>query len=114
MAAMQEVSRYFKQLYQILGNRRWGERLPIQGKVNATWKNQYGQLITHACSGLDVSANGISVVSEEPATISADAYLYSSEHRLKTFAEVRHCTRGAGGYRIGFRLRAEPAVWDGF
>ena len=105
---------YFKQLYQLLGNRRRGERSPFEGSVNATWKNRYGQLTTHACSGLDVSSSGMSVVSEQPAVVSADAYLYSSAHRLKTFAAVRYCTRDAGGYRIGFQFRAEPAAWDGF
>ena len=94
------MTRYFKQPYQLLGNRRKGDRLPIEGKVNATWKNQY--------------PNGIFVVSDEPASISADAYLYSSAHRLKAYAAVRHCTPGAGGYRIGFQFRAEPDVWDGF
>jgi PilZ domain len=108
------IVHYFQELYLTLANRRRHDRLPIEGPVNATWKNQYGQLITHTCSGLNVSARGISLVSEEPAAISADAYLYSSTHRLKTYAAVRYCTRDRSGYRIGFQFRAEPAVWDGF
>jgi hypothetical protein len=114
MRAIGGITHYCKQFYLILGNRRSQERVPIEGTVNATWKNQYGLLVTHACSGLNLSADGISLVSEEPASVSTDVYLYSSVHRLKTFAAVRYCRPDESGYRIGFLFREQPVVWDGF
>ena len=114
MRAIRGITHYFKRAYQIMANRRKDERLPVAGTVNATWKNQYGQLVTCTCKTLNLSPHGVAVLSEEPATPSADAYLYSSGHRLKSFAAVRYCTRTGAGYRIGFQFRAVPAVWDGY
>ena len=114
MQVIREIAHCFTQIYQTLGNRRRHERVAFEAKVNATWKNQYGQMVTHSCTALNVSPAGISVISEEPAMVSTDAYLHSSAHQLKAFAAVKYCKPGPNGYTIGFQFRPQPAVWDGF
>jgi hypothetical protein len=114
MQAIREITHYCKLVYKTLGNRRRHERLPIEGPVNATWKNRYGQLVTHACNCLDVCQKGVAITSAEPASVSADVYVYASRYGLKSFASVRYCRPDAAGYRIGLHFRAEPAMWDGF
>jgi hypothetical protein len=114
MQAIRGITCYCKLVYRRLGNRRRYDRLPVEGPVNATWRNQYGQLVTHTCNGVDVSQKGIAIRSEEPAPVSTDVYVYCSRYGLKSFASVRYCSPGASGYRIGLKFRAEPLVWDGF
>jgi hypothetical protein len=114
MQAIREITRYCKLVYQTLGNRRGEGRLPLEGPVNATWKNRYGQLTTHPCNGLDVCGKGMAITSEEPAPVSTDVYLYASRYGLKSFASVRYCRPDRGGFRIGLSFRAEPAQWGGY
>jgi len=113
-ALKDSIVHFSRQLYQTLGNRRRDERQPISGTVNVTVKNQYGQLTTRTCTCLNLSATGLALESEEPIPISADAYLYSSQYGLKSFAAVRYCLRCTSGYQIGVQFRAEPKVWDGY
>jgi len=114
MPAIEGITQYFKQFYNTLANRRRYDRLPIEGVVNATWRNQYGQLVTRTCQSLDLSPNGLAAQSEEAAPVGADAYLHSSRHGLSTFALVCYCTPGEKGHRIGFQFRKAPEVWEGF
>ena len=105
---LNSVVQYSRLIYQTLGNRRGDDRHSISGVVNASWKSRYGEVLTYACNGLNLSASGVAVASPEPVSVSSDAYLDSSEHHLNAFAVVRYCRKLAAGYQIGLEFRSMP------
>jgi hypothetical protein len=99
--------RYARSFYELLGNRRKFERVPMSGTIFITCKGAVVDT-THVCSCVDISPRGIAVDCPEPLTVDGFFQLHSEERGPRRVARVRYCIARDGRHRIGLEFSAEP------
>jgi PilZ domain len=101
------IARYARKFYELLGNRRKFERVPMSGTVFVVRK---GSVVdeTHVCSCLDISPRGIALDCPEPLAVDSFVQLYSDDHASWRLARVRHCGHLSSRYRVGLEFVAKP------
>jgi len=98
--------RYARTFYELLGNRRKFERIPVSGTVVVVRKGSVVDT-THTCSCVDVSLRGIALDCPEPLKVDELVQLQSDD-QITSQARVRHCGQSDGGYRVGLEFVAKP------
>ena len=109
---VEKLKDYGRSLYSLLGERRKAERMDFSCSITVSCKDRYGQLTTHVCRCLNVSARGIGLISPEPVPENSDIYLHSENHNLKRFARVKYCVRKGDSNYLGCYFQAAPAYWN--
>jgi hypothetical protein len=101
------VVRWAESFYEILGNRRKFERLPIPGTISVTCK---GSAVdnTFTCSCIDFSPRGIGIDSPEQMVVDTVIELSSDDHSAHHLACVRYCLQRSASYRVGLEFIADP------
>jgi hypothetical protein len=100
--------RYARSIYQLLGNRRRFERLPLSTVVFLTVRGTVLNT-TLSCAGVDVSPRGIAVDSPEELALDTFVAVHSEEQGPVRWAQVRHCRPRQDTYRIGLEFVTETA-----
>jgi c-di-GMP-binding flagellar brake protein YcgR len=103
---------YGRSFYSLLGERRKTERVEFACSITVSCKNRYGQLTTHACTCLNVSAKGMGFVSPESIAANSDVYIHSETHNLKRFAHVSYCSQKGDRNYVGCYFRPAPEYWN--
>jgi hypothetical protein len=106
-----KLVRYGRSFYYLLANRRKFDRHPVSGKIMATCKDKYGQLITHVCTCVDLSLRGIAIDAPELLPAEMDVHLDSDELDFRHFGRVRYCSQHGSEFRVGLEFTAEPEYW---
>jgi hypothetical protein len=101
------VARHVRRFYELLGNRRKSERIPMSGTVFVTCKG-YAVDSTHECSVVDISRGGIAIDCPEAIAMDALVLLHSDEHGSQRPARVRYCIHRCLLYRVGLQFIALP------
>ncbi len=98
--------RYARSFYQLLGNRRKFERVPMSGPV---WVTSKGAVIdtTLQASCCNVSTRGIGLECLEALTVNAFVQVHSDEYGPKKLARVRYCIPHEDRYRAGVEFIAD-------
>ena len=100
------IVRYGSKFYQLLGNRRKFERLPLSGAITAKCSG-YCTEKTYDCACRDISLRGIGIVSAEPMAPPMYVHLYSDEQACSHSAIVRYCITCGNVFRIGLEFISE-------
>jgi hypothetical protein len=98
--------RYARSFYELLGNRRKFDRVPMPGPVAVTCKGSVVNTV-HLCSCLDISPRGMAVECPESLTVNAFVQLQSESHGPSRLARVRYCIPSGDRYRAGVEFVAE-------
>jgi len=101
------IVRYARKLYELLGNRRKFERVPMSGTVFVVCKGSVVDT-THTCACVDISLRGIGLDCPEPVIVDAFVQLHSDDHGTWRLARVRHCALRGSRYRVGLEFAAKP------
>src|SRR5690349_13011146 len=102
---VEKLMDYGRSLYTLLGERRKAERMEFACSITVSCKNRCGQLTTHACSCVNISAKGMGFVSAEPIPENSDVYIHSETHNLRRFARIRHCNQQGDRSFVGCCFR---------
>ena len=102
---VEKLMDYGRSFYTLLGERRKAERQEFTCSITVSCKNRYGQLTTHHCTYLNISAKGIGFASPELIRENTDVYIHSDTHNLNRFGRVRLLVIGTVLAHI-VRLRA--------
>ena len=95
--------RYARSFYQVLGNRRKFERVPISGTIRATC-NGYALDTSHVCCIVDISPRGIAIDCPEPMVPDMIIQLQSDDRGSSRFARVRYCQQRGATFRVGLEF----------
>jgi hypothetical protein len=98
---IQTVFRSAWSLYQLIGNRRKFDRVPLNGPVVLRFSNSVVDR-TEYCSCVDISPRGIGLSS--PASIDPGCIVELDAQGRTRFARVRYCRPDDANYRIGLEL----------
>jgi hypothetical protein len=101
------VVRYVRKFYELLGNRRNTERVPISGTIFVTCEG-YAVEVSHACLVVNISPRGIAIDCPEGIAVDAIVQLHSDEHGSRRPARVRYCIQRGDCYRVGLEFAATP------
>ena len=100
------IVHYGARFYQLLGNRRKYERLPLSGAITAKCSGCCTEE-TYACACVDISPRGMGIESAEPIGPQMYVLLYSNEQARSHFAIVRYCINRGDVFRIGLEFISE-------
>jgi hypothetical protein len=106
------IVRYGSKFYQLLGNRRKFERLPLSGAITAKCSGYCTEKI-YDCACLNISPRGIGIVCAEPMAPPMYVHLYSDEQACSHSAIVRYCINSGNGFRIGLEFISEAEYRSG-
>lgn len=95
--------RYARSFYQLLGNRRKFERLPISGTIKATC-NCDALDTTHVCCSVDFSPRGIAMDCPGPMLPDRIVQLQSDDRGGIRLARVRYCQQRSVFFRVGLEF----------
>ena len=95
-----------RSFYELLGNRRKFERVPMSGPVIVTCKGAVVDT-THLSSCLDISPRGMAVECPEPLAIDGFVQVQSDDHSPRRMARVRYCIPRGDRYRAGLEFISE-------
>ena len=98
--------RYARSFYQLLGNRRKFERVPMSGPI---WVTVKGAVVdnTQQCLCRDISPRGVGIDCPEPLTVNAFVQVHSDEYGERRLARVRYCITHEARYHAGLEFVAE-------
>jgi hypothetical protein len=101
------LAQYVRRFYELLGNRRKSERVPISGSIRVICEG-YAVDTTHACSVVDISRGGIAIDCPEPIAVDAVVQLQPDEQGPRRPARIRYCIQRCDLYRVGLEFIAPP------
>jgi hypothetical protein len=101
------VVRYARSFYNLLGNRRKFERVPLSGPITVTCKG-FVVDTTQVSSCVDMSRRGIGIECPEPLAVDGVVQVHSEDHGPRRHARVRYCIQRGDRYRVGLEFIAEP------
>lgn len=104
---MHGLVRYARSLYELLGNRRKFQRVPMSGTVFITCK---GAVIdsTYVARCLDLSPRGIGIESSEPFALDQFVQVHTDDYGPRRLARVRYCIASGAAHRLGLEFIADP------
>ena len=94
---------YARSFYQMVGNRRKFERMPISETIRASCRGHAVET-THNCRSVDVSPRGIGMDCPEELRPDAVVELHSADGRSSRLACVRYCRPQGDGFRVGLEF----------
>jgi hypothetical protein len=100
------LARYARTFYNLLGNRRKFERIPISGSILVTGKG-YVVDTTYLSSCVDISPRGIGIEYPEALAVDGIVQVHSEDYGPRRLARVRYCIQRGDRYRVGLEFIAE-------
>jgi hypothetical protein len=91
---------------------RAGERHPFDGTVQVSWQTRSGETRAIRAKCLDLSDNGVSIVSQQPLVVRTSVYLQAPAYGLMGNATVRYCRRFGLKYIIGLLFSSATSQAD--
>ncbi|HTQ55536.1 MAG TPA: PilZ domain-containing protein [Bryobacteraceae bacterium] len=91
---------------------RRGERHPFLGAVQVSWQNRSGQTRMIQARCLDMSDQGVRIVSEQPIELRTNVFVKAPAYGLMGNATVRYCHRLGLGHAIGLMFSSATSQAD--
>ena len=101
------VFRSARSFYQLLGNRRKFERMPLVATVVMTFRGRAVETTEH-CASVDISPRGIGLDCPSPIELESVVELHVDAPASTRLARVRYCRPAGAGYRIGLEFLTDP------
>jgi PilZ domain-containing protein len=99
------LARYARSFYELVGNRRKFERLPMSGTVRAICSGYVVETV-HVCRGVDISPRGIAIDCPEPLFPDMVVRLQSEDPANSRSARVCYCQPRGAVFRVGLEFIA--------
>ncbi len=101
------VFRSARSFYELLGNRRKFERMPLAAAVVMTLRGRAVET-TELCTSTDISLRGIGLDCPSPIEPESVVELHVDAPASTRLARVRYCRPAGAGYRIGLEFLMDP------
>src|SRR5579862_6522070 len=91
---------------------RRGERHPLEGAVQVHWQSPSGEQKMIRAKCVDVSENGVRILSEQPIDLRTNVFVQAPAFGLMGNASVRYCRRLGLRHSIGLMFSSALSMAD--